>query len=218
MCGSSHCATSASYWIRSPFVTPSSGQNGLSRFVRRTSRPPASIVAVPERGIRSGCGHAFVLHDALDRRQLRRALPVPDRAGDRHVGQFFPARTDRSSSPPRLMSPRPTKSDGNTRRSPKTPVSTSTYFADAMLPSSTTSQSGPISAASAPALAISGRRYLGSAAEMSTLANAWSASIVTAVSALRRPAFGVMTSAPLPASGASDPAAARSGARRRACP
>ena len=41
------------------------------------------------------------------------------------------------------MSPRPTKSVGNSRRSPKTSVSGSTYLPLATLPSSTTSQSGP---------------------------------------------------------------------------
>src|SRR5437899_467684 len=38
------------------------------------------------------------------------------------------------------MSPRPTKSIGNRSRSPKISTSTSTYFGDAMLPSSTTPQ------------------------------------------------------------------------------
>jgi len=52
-------------------------------------------------------------------------------------------------SPPRLISPRPTKSAGKTSRSPKIAWSTSTYLRDAMLPSRTTSQSGPMSAATA---------------------------------------------------------------------
>ena len=46
--------------------------------------------------------------------------------------------------PPRLISPRPTKAGGNSSRSPKIGSSTSTYFPEAMLPSSTTSQSGPM--------------------------------------------------------------------------
>ena len=52
--------------------------------------------------------------------------------------------TQRSIRPPRLMSPRPTKCGGNISRSPKIGSSSSTYLPDAMLPSSTTSQSGPI--------------------------------------------------------------------------
>src|SRR5437879_144298 len=50
-----------------------------------------------------------------------------------------PARAERSSNPPRLMSPRPTKDGGKRSRSPKMPSSGSTYFAEAMLPSSTIS-------------------------------------------------------------------------------
>ena len=57
------------------------------------------------------------------------------------------------------MSPRPTKSMGNSRRSPKIPSRMSTYFGDAMLPRRTTSHSGPISASNARALLSSGRRY-----------------------------------------------------------
>jgi len=56
------------------------------------------------------------------------------------------------------MSPRPTKSIGKRRRSPKMSSSTVTYFGDATLPSSTTSHSGPISRSSARALFSSGRR------------------------------------------------------------
>src|SRR5262249_28305920 len=69
-----------------------------------------------------------------------------------------PSSAHRSSSPPRLMSPRPTNSIGNRSRSPKTPMRMSTYFGDATLPSSTTSQPAPISAPRARALASSGRR------------------------------------------------------------
>ena len=47
-------------------------------------------------------------------------------------------------SPPRLMSPRPINEGGNSNRSPKIGRSTSTYLPDAMLPSKTTSQSGPM--------------------------------------------------------------------------
>src|SRR5436305_1054039 len=43
----------------------------------------------------------------------------------------------RRSNPPRLMSPRPTKSAGKQRRCPKCSRRTSTYFAVAMLPSKT---------------------------------------------------------------------------------
>jgi len=100
------------------------------------------------------------------------------------------------------MSPRPTKSIGKSSRSPNTSVSTSTYLADAMLPSSTTSHSGPISSFRARALATSGRRYRGSLAAMSTPANRRNASIVIAVSAARKPAVGVITSAPLPVNAA----------------
>ena len=84
----------------------------------------------------------------------------------------------RSSRPPRLMSPRPTNAIGNCSRSPKMPASMSTYFGDAMLPSSTTSHSGPISASSARALASSGRRYVALSASMSPRANARTAAWV----------------------------------------
>ena len=73
-------------------------------------------------------------------------------------GSSSPLRAARSIRPPRLMSPRPTKSIGNSSRAPKTSVSTSTYFAEAMLPRRTTSHSGPISSSSARALASSGVR------------------------------------------------------------
>ena len=63
------------------------------------------------------------------------------RAGDRRVVELDPSRALRSSRPPRDMSPRPTKSIGNRSRSPNSPSSTSTYFGEATLPSSTTSQS-----------------------------------------------------------------------------
>src|SRR5581483_6809302 len=61
-------------------------------------------------------------------------------------GSSSPSRALRSSKPPRLMSPRPTKSIGNSSRSPK------------ILVSRTTSQSSPISRSSARALFSSGRR------------------------------------------------------------
>src|SRR5262245_49667604 len=49
-------------------------------------------------------------------------------------GSSTPSRAWRSSNPPRLMSPRPTKSTGNRSRSPKMLVRMSTYFGDATLP------------------------------------------------------------------------------------
>ena len=102
----------------------------------------------------SDAGHA------LSGCELRRTLSVPHGAGQRHVRQLERlASTQRSISPPRLMSPRPTKAGGNIRRSPKIGSSTSTYLPDAMLPSSTTSQSGPTAARSARAPRSSGRRY-----------------------------------------------------------
>src|ERR1044071_9923012 len=52
----------------------------------------------------------------------------------------FP-RTERSSNPPRLMSPRPMKSTGTRSRLPKTGASRFRYFPLAMLPSRITSQS-----------------------------------------------------------------------------
>ncbi len=56
-----------------------------------------------------------------------------------------PSTAFRSSRPPRLMSPRPTNSMGNRSWPPNMVSRTSTYFGEAMLPSRTTSQSGPIS-------------------------------------------------------------------------
>ena len=91
------------------------------------------------------------------------------------------------------MSPRPTNSIGNRSRSPKMPGSTSTYFGDATLPSSTTSQSGPISR----------RQRAGALLERPTIARVRGIDVavrkrphapcsVTNVSGPRRPAFGVM--------------------------
>ena len=51
--------------------------------------------------------------------EARRPRPVPDGAGHGHVVQLAARRAaQRSSRPPRLMSPRPTKSDGKSRRAP----------------------------------------------------------------------------------------------------
>ena len=78
----------------------------------------------------------------------------------RDVFELDPApSTQRSISPPRLMSPRPTKPAETRSRSPKIGSSTSTYLPDAMLPSSTTSHSGPTASSSARRACSSGRRY-----------------------------------------------------------
>src|SRR5437867_337305 len=114
-----------------------------------------------------------------------------------------PSRALRRSRPPRLISPRPTNSMGNRRRLPKIPSRMSTYFGDAMLPSSTTSQSGPISPSNAAALRSSGRRYPALSWWTSPPANARNALCVTRVSGLRRPAVGVMTCTPQPTIGLS---------------
>ena len=71
---------------------------------------------------------------------------------------YWALAAQRNMSPPRLMSPRPTKAGGNSSRSPKIGSSTSTYLPEAMLPSSTTSHSGPTLAHSARAPCSSGRR------------------------------------------------------------
>src|SRR5688572_1936316 len=113
----------------------------------------------------------------------------------------MPASTQRSSRPPRLMSPRPTNAGGNTRRSPKIGCRTSTYFPDAMLPSRTTSHSGPTASRSALAPCSSGPRYAAFARSIDTAAKASSDFRVIGVSADRNPAFGVITSTPLPATG-----------------
>ena len=143
---------------------------------------------------------------------------VPDRAGDRHVVELDALAALRSSRPPRLMSPRPTKSTGNRSRSPKISSSTSTYFGDAMLPSSTTSQSRPDLARQRarallerPAVA---RRCRDRCRRRRTRA---SPSRVTSVSGLRRPAFGVMMCTPRPTTGLPARAAPRTAARRSAC-
>src|SRR6267142_3875870 len=101
-------------------------------------------------------------------------------------GSSNPAITQRSMSPPRLMSPRPTKSGGNISRSPKIGSSRSTYFPDATLPRSTTSQSGPIASRSALADCSSGLRYVWLRRSMSPVANARNDSTVTIVSTDRR--------------------------------
>ena len=51
--------------------------------------------------------------------------------------------THRRRRPPLLISPRPTKLDGNKRRSPKKRIKGSAYFLVLILPSKTASQSGP---------------------------------------------------------------------------
>ena len=93
------------------------------------------------------------------RRQLRRPRPVPDGAGDRHVLELDARRWPvRSSRPPRLMSPRPTKSIGK----PQPLAEDADEHVDVLRRRDAAeqhdSQSAPISPASARALRSSGRR------------------------------------------------------------
>ena len=64
----------------------------------------------------------------------------------------------RSISPPRLMSPRPTKSAGNSRRSPKMSASTSTYLPDGDAAQQHERVPGPAASSSARACSSSGPR------------------------------------------------------------
>ena len=115
---------------------PSSGQNGLRRLVRRDRvRSPTrtSTVSVSRGSRRAGDGGGRArgpapggrprAHGSRSSRGRRssagRSAAAAHRAGHRHVGRARgPRRTQRSSSPPRLMSPRPTKSAGKRSRSP----------------------------------------------------------------------------------------------------
>src|SRR5262245_12201516 len=109
--------------------------------------------------------------------------------------------THRSIRPPRLMSPRPTKWTGNSKRSPKIGSNRSTYLPDATLPRSTTSQSGPTASRTAHADRSSGPRYDAFLRSMSPSANPRNDSIVTGVSAARSPVLVVMTRTPPAATG-----------------
>src|SRR5881628_1155784 len=187
---------------------PSSGQNGLRRFVRRTSRPATVSTTLSvsvgiftraiwesdrgQNGVRPRSGpQRFLSGASFGGRSPCRTAPASTTYSSSRS-----ARTHRNISPPRLMSPRPMKSTGNRSRSPKIGSSTSTYFPDAMLPSSTISHSGPAAASSAHAVRTNGSRYHGLRRSIDSAANARIASRVTIVSAGRRPAFGVITRTP----------------------
>src|SRR5262249_31030005 len=104
-----------------------------------------------------------------------------------------PAITQRSRSPPRLMSPRPTNAIGNLSRGPNTPNNTSTYLDEAMLPRRITSSSAARPAATTFASARRGRRKRTPPSAMSTRAKPCNTSSVTGVSGDRRPAVGGIT-------------------------
>ena len=126
---------------------------------------------------------------------------MTDRAGNRNVIELLRGRNAAQQSPPRLMSPRPTKSDGNTRRSPKIPCSTSTYFGDAMLPRRTTSHSAPVPATSpaiARALCSSGPRYWDYRRRRQPARTRGARRGSRGYRQERRPAPGVMTKTPGP--------------------
>ena len=111
-----------------------------------------------------------------------------------------PSRTARSSTPPRLMSPRPTNVDGNSRRVPRCSSSGLVYFGEATLPSSTTSRVG--SAHTRRRSRTNGSTKRGSSASMGTALNSRSASSVTGVSGGNRPLLAVMTKASVGGKGA----------------
>jgi hypothetical protein len=98
-----------------------------------------------------------------------------------------PLSAQRSISPPRLISPRPTNSLGNKRSTPKHSSSGSTYLALAILPRSTTLQPLGSARASARALRQRGSRYRASFGSIGTLDIPLRSSIVTTVSGGRRP-------------------------------
>jgi len=106
------------------------------------------------------------------------------------------SRTHFSNIPPRLMSPLPTNSAGNTRRSLNTSATGSTYFGVAMLPSSTTSVALPNFSATPRASLLSGPRYRSSS--RSTRPTAISSRSLTVTTSLgcRNPREGVMTNTP----------------------
>src|SRR5690242_19159537 len=106
-----------------------------------------------------------------------------------------PERAARSISPPRLISPRPTKSAGNSRRSPNTSSSGSVYFALATLPSSTCAHSGPACWSSNLAVRSKASRYTRLFSWTGISAIAFSCSTVIGVSGGTRPAPGTITSA-----------------------
>ena len=70
---------------------------------------------------------------------------MPDRTGQGDVAQLVERRGGAQHQAAAAHVPPADEVCGNTSRSPKIPCKTSTYFADAMLPSRTTSQSGPMS-------------------------------------------------------------------------
>src|SRR5262245_50788635 len=75
--------------MRSPFVIPSSGQNGLRRLVSRTSRPATGSTALSvSTGILTRAMAIDVRSAFSQRFELRRPFPVAHRALERDVLQL----------------------------------------------------------------------------------------------------------------------------------
>ena len=108
----------------------------------------------------------------------------------------FPAATERSMMPPRLISPRPTNSAGKSSRSRKMSSNGSTYFGVAMLPSRMISPASFKLSARNRQSRSRGVRYLSLAGSMSFPANSRSRSTDITVSGLSNPAEVVMTNDP----------------------
>src|SRR5579859_2380247 len=106
------------------------------------------------------------------------------------------ASTQRSMRPPRLISPRPTKSEGNSRRSRKISSRGSTYFAVAILPRRTTSPVSFRMSDSARQSRQRGSGYVGLPGSMSFAAIWRTRSSVTSVSGGSKPASEVITKDP----------------------
>ena len=124
---------------------PGRRRAGSSAASLRATGRGAARGAVVARG---GPGRAHRARRPAPRRELRgAAAPCRTAPATGHVVQLRPASTQRSISPPRLMSPRPTNVGGEEQpRRRTTSSSTSTYLPLATLPSSTTSQPGPAAA------------------------------------------------------------------------
>src|SRR5258705_5607718 len=106
------------------------------------------------------------------------------------------ASTQRSMSPPRLMSPRPTKSEGKRRRPSSRLSITSTYFPVAMLPSRITVSSPESAEASVAESRSRGSRNFGSPAVTPISAISRRSSSPTIVSGGTSPRPGVITRTP----------------------
>src|SRR6185312_5345948 len=144
------------------------------------------VAAIRDLCVRRTPGH-YRTRASLGGRRPRRTAPATGTYASSRS-----ARALRNSTPPRLMSPRPTNVSGNSSRLPNTVRSGSTYLPVAMLPSSTISAASSNPARMRSASRTSGARKRSPPAERSTCAKLSRSWRVTRVSGDNRPREVVM--------------------------